>query len=980
MERADDHQCFIARKKLEPKLYKFVFFDMETDQSSGEHLVNFVHMKYFVRDEKDEKKDDKAKQDAKKAALNGEEDCEFDDSHLIDHKDWKGVWFEQSFSGSESLTDFFRFLSGVKFKDYTAVAHNMSGYDGIFLLRELITHGVMPEVIVKGQRILMMKIPSINLRIIDSFNFLPMGLSKLPEAFGLECGAKGYFPHFFNRPENVDYDAGLPEARFYGVDLMGVGERVKFDVWYAAQKDSGAQFHFKHEMAEYCRQDVIILTESCLAYRKLMCAETGCDPFAYLTCASVCAAVYNANHMPLGSIGRVPPAGYISSRYSNEACEWLEHLKWFCGVTDMRHAGNSTEGEKKAVGPRQYSFDGFSQETNTVYDYYGCFWHGCQKCFPNGKVLRNPDTQKLLTVSYQETMKREDDIRGLGHNLVSIWACEWRQRKKSNLELEQELESLGWVSPLNPREGFFGGRTECFKLCDSVSSMGYEDVTSLYPFVNYWMDYPLGHPQIITYDFKPLQDYFGLVKCTILPPRDLYIPVLPKHTGPTKKLIFPLCNTCADLFQTRMCRHNQQERALHGTWFTEEVKLAMEKGYQLLKIHSVWHFEKKSDQLFRNYVKTFYKKKLVSSKLPFKTEPEVRNFMKEVKEREQIVIDDPSEFKENPGLRQLTKLMLNNLWGRYGMRMNLSKSMFISDIGPLIKLLMDPLVEVQGVRVITDDCVQVIYCAKSTEYLATPKNTNIFVAVATTAWARIKLYREMDKLQERVMYCDTDSVIYKRSKNTEENLATGNFLGDMTDELTAGDSIIDFVSGGPKNYGYRTAKGKVVVKVKGFTLNCTNLPAFAFNNIKSVIMSGVVLQDEGEEVRDNGFGRGDGEAVLPRAVDADKIGKEVVEGCLALKRSGEVGRVPLQCPKRRKLGIEKARKELLVAHSESNSWQSAVVKTNMISVYNAFRIHRTSQWKVLQTPEQKVYSFCFDKRIILSNYDSVPYGYVGHIG
>ena len=644
----------------------------------------------------------------------------------------------------------------------------------------------------------------------------------------------------------------------------------------------------------------------------------------------------------------------------------------------MRHAGNTTEGEKKALGPRKYAFDGYSEETNTVYDYYGCFWHGCRKCFSEDKTLRNPDTQKLLTVSFKETMKREDELRALGYNVKTIWACEWKAMKDGNTDVKEEVVSLGWDTPLNPRDAFFGGRTECFKLTSSDIALGYEDVTSLYPFVNFWMLYPIGHPKIITHGFGSIDEYFGLVKCTVLPPQDLYVPVLPKHTGPTNKLIFPLCRTCADKFQTSPCNHKEGERALQGTWFTEELKLALEKGYRLLEIKSVWHFENTSSQLFRDYVKTFYKKKLVSSKVPFETEGEVRDYMAQVFDWEQILIEDPSEFKPNPGLRQLTKLMLNNLWGRYGMRQNLSKSVFISDVGPLVKLLVDPLVEVQGVRVITDDCVQVIHRSKQTDYLATPKNTNIFVAVATTAWARVKLYREMDKLQERVYYCDTDSVIYKRSSDPLQNLTTGPFLGDMTDELSAGDLIVDYVSGGPKNYGYRTAKGKVVVKVKGFTLNCTNTPAFAFDNIRQVILSGVVLHGDGESAGDDSVDVHEG--IVGSSGLAVPEEEEIVPSSFALKRSEGVGRVPLQCPKRRKLNIEKARKVLLADHLQSNAWQSALVTPTCISVYNAQRIQRTCQWQVLQTPEQKLYSFCFDKRIILSNYDTIPYGYVGPLG
>ena len=47
------------------------------------------------------------------------------------------------------------------------------------------------------------------------------------------------------------------------------------------------------------------------------------------------------------------------------------------------------------------------------------------------------------------------------------------------------------------------------------------------------------------------------------------------------------------------------------------------------------------------------------------------------------------------------------------------------------------------------------------------------------------------------------------------------FLGDFTDEVE-GDPIIEFASGGAKNYGYETRGGKVECKVRGISLNYRN--------------------------------------------------------------------------------------------------------------------------------------------------------------
>ena len=88
----------------------------------------------------------------------------------------------------------------------------------------------------------------------------------------------------------------------------------------------------------------------------------------------------------------------------------------------------------------------------------------------------------------------------------------------------------------------------------------------------------------------------------------------------------------------------------------------------------------------------------------------------------------------------------------------------------------------------------------------------------TTCHARLKLYEYLDHLKEQVLYFDTVSVIYSHRPG-QPDIPTADYLGEMTDELEGDDHIVDFSSGGPKNYGYKTRHGKVECKVRGFTLN-----------------------------------------------------------------------------------------------------------------------------------------------------------------
>ena len=57
--------------------------------------------------------------------------------------------------------------------------------------------------------------------------------------------------------------------------------------------------------------------------------------------------------------------------------------------------------------------------------------------------------------------------------------------------------------------------------------------------------------------------------------------------------------------------------------------------------------------------------------------------------------------------------------------------------------------------------------------------------------------------EARVLYFDTDSVIYKTHKGQEE-LPLGTLLGEFTSESRQDENITTFVSAGPKNYAYET--------------------------------------------------------------------------------------------------------------------------------------------------------------------------------
>ena len=154
--------------------------------------------------------------------------------------------------------------------------------------------------------------------------------------------------------------------------------------------------------------------------------------------------------------------------------------------------------------------------------------------------------------------------------------------------------------------------------------------------------------------------------------------------------------------------------------------------------------------------------------------------------------------------------------GKFAQRSNLIKTKMVTEPKEFFDFLYSPLFKVSDARMVNDETVEVHYRSMG-EFAEQDDKVNIVIAAFTTAYARLKLYDLLDLLQERVLYYDTDSVIYVDEPG-KPNPPLGNYLGDLTDELD-GDYITTFISGGPKNYAYVTNKGKSETKIRGITLN-----------------------------------------------------------------------------------------------------------------------------------------------------------------
>ena len=120
--------------------------------------------------------------------------------------------------------------------------------------------------------------------------------------------------------------------------------------------------------------------------------------------------------------------------------------------------------------------------------------------------------------------------------------------------------------------------------------------------------------------------------------------------------------------------------------------------------------------------------------------------------------------------------------------------------------------DISYVSSLTEELVEVHY-KKKDHFEDIYPNLNIFIACFTTCWATLRLYEALELLQQRVLYFDTDSIVFINTPG-QPTPQLGPFLGQFKDELSEGDHIVDFSAGGPKHYGYITASGNVTCITK----------------------------------------------------------------------------------------------------------------------------------------------------------------------
>ena len=166
---------------------------------------------------------------------------------------------------------------------------------------------------------------------------------------------------------------------------------------------------------------------------------------------------YDANALYLHSAMQDLPTGTLIRRkqennfrpqfidyYGRMSYEWLEYMSQKL-KQHITHKYN--QGEIR-LGQHNLPVDGFQKQSNTVFQFHGCLFHGCPNpdCSKTKGQVINPINGKSFSALYQDTIEKENYFRCLGYQVVSIFECEWEYVKNNSNHIKN------FVSSLNDRE------------------------------------------------------------------------------------------------------------------------------------------------------------------------------------------------------------------------------------------------------------------------------------------------------------------------------------------------------------------------------------------------------------------------------------------------------------------------------------------------------------------------------------------------
>lgn len=370
------------------------------------------------------------------------------------------------------------------------------------------------------------------------------------------------------------------------------------------------------------------------------------------------------------------------------------------------------------------------------------------------------------------------------------------------------------------RSALFGGRTEVFRrVADPLLPVHYVDVNSLYPYVMESRLLPCGEPtwyigvdetelrySAMASKFRPStiirstsdmeqvvhmlnaceQAMYGFfeVDVEVVNPREVRYPVLPERVsagGGTYKNMF----TCT--------------RKVKATYYSEELKYAVQRGYRVTKVYSYCLWERGA--VYTNIISLLKEQKMLGEGCRADG------------------VRDPA-LSKNPSLRAAAKIAQNSLFGKTIQRI-MSKVDLVDNMEDLWKYVKKDDAKVRITPVFRSAVSDVVEVSVTQTSAPIQRKSCAAIGAAILAEARMVLYdyfEVVEGINGELLYCDTDSIVFSCERGLPEQYLHDTVYGKMKVEIPPDNIRLGgFVAAAPKFYAFDTVNGPYV-RCKGVNL------------------------------------------------------------------------------------------------------------------------------------------------------------------
>jgi G:T-mismatch repair DNA endonuclease (very short patch repair protein) len=540
--------------------------------------------------------------------------------------------------------------------------------------------------------------------------------------------------------------------------------------------------------------------------------------------------VLSLNKFPIYTIKH--EFGINSRKVSKVEYEWSCFMDHVYPEKEFMSAFNNRIGQKyfKEAVP-----DLYSPVTQEAYFFNGCIFYGhYDKCLINPKATedsKNPfgKSFKDLNNEFEAKMNNLMNNNPTKINIqTTIWECQYKEMKKNSSKLQIFLKNSFLPHPLyrlKPRECVRGSYFDVFALCWSQNKspnekMYFVDINGLYSYCAIKFPYMVGKYKVVMgrdlnlltinnnkflWENKPIT---GAILLTILPPKNLFSPFLLYRTK-NQKTVNTLCAKCADLL-IQKCTHNDEQRAITGSYMITEIEFALSLNYKIIAIHEC-HVYEENDFILRDFIKilNFYKTKHSSFPAGQKsTKLEYLSTLNKELELTDPFLLTPSNIKPCQKKRNFFKLMANSIFGKLEEKHNKHKTIFVNSQADLESIYYSDNV-IQDLFCVNDEICEVHVMPN--EYKLPPnRKSNCYIGAQLTAYARQVIFSHMRDLINwgaTIYQVDCDSIIFTLPNNEPNPLKISEIVGQFKYEIK--EPICSYYSLGPKNYSisYRTVDG-----------------------------------------------------------------------------------------------------------------------------------------------------------------------------